>query len=405
MKRFLVLCIAVIVCYAAVTGSIAYFTDSVETVNRVASGNLHVVQHEYERVTKNGETEVQAFQQEKPLYPAVKMTSGEATETVKMPNGPEVALTANIRNYVDKIVTAENTGSLNMYVRTYIAVPSFAKDVAKEPWIKLEVNTATYGEKGEDCWSAVQPILDHVEIDEHYYDIYMTTYSGMIEPNGTTPPSLLGFYMDSKVTNDGEGLIFTDESVTPSKTYHLGNGSNMKILVATVASQASVFADADKAMAATYPKDKETDKEIYHPWDKTFFATTQDELNAALNTAQTEYDTVIPFAIATKGNYTIPAQLPEGLRITGAGADVTLTIDNGTALSANDVEFDHVTFNHAFTFTGWGSFEEVTFAKGTEIKATHDTVLVDCVNPPAALTNVTIVNSAATTSTTTTDTH
>ena len=378
MKRFLVLCIAVVACYAAVTGSIAYFTDSVETTNRVASGNLHVVQHEYERVKDaNGYTDkLKAFTQEKPLYPAVGAESKSMDVAV---NGQAVKLENGIRNYVDKIVTAENKGSLNMFVRTYIAVPSFAEGVATEPWIKLDVNEQMYG---DDRWTPLgDAFLDHVSIDGHYYDIYKTTYSGLIEPNGITPPSLLGFYMDSHVTNDGDGLIFKQDE----KTYDLGNGNNMKILVATVASQATVFNSVDEAMAATYPQD-------YHPWKKNFhFVGHQEALKTALAAAQNQYDTIISLS---DGPYTLPATLPAGLRITGAGAKVELTVEgNGAALSATDVEFDHVTFEKAFAFTGWGSFEEVTFVAGTTISATHDTVLVDCVNPPAASDKVSVVTS------------
>ena len=119
-------------------------------------------------------------------------------------------------------------------------------------------------------------------------------------------------------------------------------------------------------------------------------ASSQDDVKAALDAG--EYDTIISLSA---GDYTLPATLPAGLRITGAGAKVMLTV-NGNTLSANDVEFDHVTFGEKFDFTGWGSFEEVTFAEGTTINATHDTVLVDCVNPPAESDNVSIVTSVPT---------
>lgn len=388
MKRFLVLCIAVVACYAAVTGSIAYFTDSVETTNRVASGNLHVVQHEYERV-RNGTTYtavIQEFKQDKPLYPAVG-ASDSTTAEVAMPSGVKVNLKTNIRNYVDKIVTAENKGSLNMFVRTYIAVPSFAEGVATEPWITLDVNDQKYG-TANDCWTSLgDAFLDHVSIDGHYYDIYKTTYSGLIEPNGITPPSLLGFYMDSHVTNDGDGLVFDKNNVH----YDLGNGSNMKILVATVASQATVFEGTQDKSRAMVAMDSTYTDPNYHPWSNTHFVENQTDLDAVTKNAATPYDTVVSLS---DGAYTLPAALPAGLRITGAGAKVKLTIEgNDAALSATDVEFDHVTFGSAFAFTGWGSFEEVTFVAGTTISATHDTVLVDCVNPPAASDKVSVVTS------------
>lgn len=356
MKRFLVLCIAVVACYAAVTGSIAYFTDSVETTNRVASGNLHVVQHEYER---DGDG-VKMFKQEKPLYPAVK-GDPVTKENVTHASIGTVSMPTNIRNYVDKIVTAENKGSLNMFVRTYIAVPSFSAsdDTAPEKWIHLDVNKSADGWKFENDEA---PIIYNALIDDHAYDIYMVTYQQLVQPNTTTPPSLLGFYMDSHVTNDGDGLIFKQGE----KTYDLGNGNNMKILVATVASQATVFENVDEAMKATYPQD-------YHPWKENFhFVSGQAALNDALTQAEKTYDTIISLSDDT---YTLPATLPAGLRITGAGAVVMIDV---TTLSANDVEFDHVTFIKPVTFTGWGSFEEVTFEEKLTATCTHDTVFVDC---------------------------
>lgn len=401
MKRFLVLCVAVIACYAAVTGSIAYFTDSVETTNRLASGNLHVVQHEYERVTNENETTVQAFKQEKPLYPAVGSANKNVDITV---SGHTVKIEGGLRNYVDKIVTAENKGLLNMYVRTYIAVPSFSEegDSAREEWIHLDINEQGYVRNTENNkwevaeenvtdvakWTLSNDILANQKIDGQPYDIYIATFSGMMLPGETTPPSLLGFYMDSDVTNNGDGLVFTDVN----GTYNLGNGSNMKILVASVASQASVFEGTAEKSAAMVAMDATYTNLAYHPWSTTRFINNQDDLDSVTKNQETPYDTIVSLS---EGNYTIPSQLPAGLRITGAGAEVTLTV-NGNTLSANDVEFDHVTFGNAFTFNGWGSFEEVTFVKETMITATHDTVLVDCVNPPAESVNVSIVTSVPT---------
>ena len=401
MKRFLVLCVAVIACYAAVTGSIAYFTDSVETTNRLASGNLHVVQHEYERVTNDNGMTVQAFTQAKQLYPAVGSANKNVDITV---SGHTVKIEGGLRNYVDKIVTAENKGSLNMYVRTYIAVPSFSEegDLAREEWIHLDINEQGYVRNTENNkwevaaenvpnaakWTLSDNILANQKIDGQPYDIYIATFSGMMLPDETTPPSLLGFYMDSDVTNNGNGLVFTDKD--SGVEYDLGNSNNMKILVASVASQATVFADVAAAMNATY--DKPTNN-TYHPWLNVHFVADQDGLVAALN--KKEYDTIISLS---DGSYALPANLPAGLRITGAGAKVTLTIE-GNTLSANDVEFDHVTFTGEVSFTGWGSFEEVVFQKKLTADCTHDTVFVDCTfesGEDIQGTNVSIVTSVPT---------
>ena len=51
MKKSVVLSLAIIMCLFAVTGSIAYFTDSITVQNEVQSGTLHIEQFEFERVT------------------------------------------------------------------------------------------------------------------------------------------------------------------------------------------------------------------------------------------------------------------------------------------------------------------------------------------------------------------
>ena len=70
MKKFLILCFTAVILLAAVTGSIAYFTDSVVSEeNVIASGSIDVLQHEYERVKNaDGTYTLRAFTQKQNLY-------------------------------------------------------------------------------------------------------------------------------------------------------------------------------------------------------------------------------------------------------------------------------------------------------------------------------------------------
>jgi len=74
MKKYAVLVCIIAVALALVTGSIAYFTDTVESNdNVIAAGNLDILLHEAERKTDaDGKFtgELQPYSQDKPIYPS-----------------------------------------------------------------------------------------------------------------------------------------------------------------------------------------------------------------------------------------------------------------------------------------------------------------------------------------------
>lgn len=364
MKRALVLCLAIIVSLIAVTGSIAYFTDSIDTSNVVASGNLHILQHEYERAKDAaGNVTLQEYTQDQTLYPCVM---GAATrEEVAVGDYKVLMYDATVSNFVDKIVVAENTGKNISYVRTFVAVPAY-KNSADESvkWLHLDTNSS-------DGWVWCDTPIAGQLIDGASYDIYYATNTNQLNPGETTAPSLLGFYLDPKVNHNGTNYIYGDTL--------LGTSDDMTILVATTASQAIVFepvldptdpsvvvkSAADVAQDATFgaPEDG------CHPWAKVVMVADQAALDAAI--AAATYDT----RIGLKDNtYTLPAQLPAGVRIFAMGLDVKLTAP--AALSGYDIEIDGVTFENAVSFSGHGSFEEVTFQAGWTFAPTSGDILV-----------------------------
>lgn len=368
MKRALVLCLAIIVSLIAVTGSIAYFTDSIDTSNVVASGNLHILQHEYERAEDAaGNVILQEYTQDQILYPCV-MGAGTREEvsigayTVQMYD-------SSVSNFVDKIVVAENTGKNISYVRTFVAVPAYNNAAGESvKWLHLDINS-------NDGWVWCETPIAGQMIDGASYDIYFATNTNKLNPGETTAPSLLGFYLDPKVNHNGTSYIFGDTL--------LGSGDDMTILVATTASQAIVFepvldpADptvvvksaADVAQDATFgaPEDG------CHPWAKVVMVADQAALDAAI--AAATYDT----RIGLKDNtYTLPEQIPDGVRLFAMGLDVKLTAP--ATLSGYDIEIDGVTFTNAVSFSGHGSFEEVTFQAGWTAAPTSGDILVsECV--------------------------
>lgn len=363
MKRALVLCLAIIVSLIAVTGSIAFFTDSIDTSNVVASGNLHILQHEYERVKDangNYTGELQEYTQNQILYPCVNLT--ESYEEVTVDNHTVLMYDETVRNFVDKIVVAENTGKNVAYVRTFVAVPAY-KNAAGESvqWLHLDCNT-----DADDGWLWCTSPIPSQTIDNAIYDIYYATNTIQLNPGETTAPSLLGFYLDPKVNHNGTNYIFGDTL--------LGTSDGMTILVATTASQAIVFeADSTRTAAEVAQDTTFGSPENNHPWAKIVPVANQAELDTAI--AAATYDTRIGLK---DGSYVLPAQLPSGVRLFAMGLDVKLT---GPAdLSGYDIEIDGVTFENAVSFTGHGSFEEVTFKAGwTAAPTSGDILFSECV--------------------------
>ena len=332
MKKALLIIVALIATLVAVSGTIAYFTDTVEGYGQAASGELSILQHEYDVYDAAYPSACTPYTQGRMIYPGVA---------------------------VNKIVTVENIGKNVAYVRTFIAVPTAGEG---KSLAELSVNEA---ENNGWVWSDA-PIPGQ-SIDGVLYDIYVATYTTPLNPGKTTTPSLMGYTVSPKVSQDGTEYVWRDGSML----IPLGTSESFNILVATEASQAIVFENADEAMLETFGNN-------HHPWQTVVFAATQDELNAAITAAASDYNTRIGLY---KGTYTLPETLPNGIRIFAMDTDVKIS---NTTLSGYDIEIDGVVFPNALFFTGHGSFQEVTFIAGYTTNPTTGEILFDhCIDKTA----------------------
>jgi len=347
MKRFLILLAATIVTMAAVTGSIAYFTDEVvASGNVIVAGNLDVQQREYERVKVDGtNAELRRFTQQQALYPCVIRDTDAAQQIVV--DGKTVSLPTGYNNYIDKIVNVSNNGNLQACVRTVIAVPSRN---AGMDWIHLNRNT--------DGWTWTTSPVENVTIDGETYNLYTATYNTPLLPGDTTSPSLLGYYLDPNVSNNGSRLVYRNDT----GEYPLGDTGVLRILVATQAAQGNpeIFANAETALEETFRAITASN----HPWVDAKLAKNQAELNTLLTGAR--YGDVIALQ---DGEYTLPDTLAEGVRLVGWGAQVRV---KGGHVSARNVELDNLTFTGKLQFNGYGSFLNVRFAGGLETAVTPE---------------------------------
>lgn len=333
MKRAYLLCAAIILSLIAVTGTIAYFTDQIEAVGIVESGEISILQHESERIKAADGSytdQLQPYTQEQMIYPG---------------------------SSVDKIVTVENNGKNIAYVRTFVAIPSYYNDGESVTWLHLDKNTA-------DGWVWADKPIYNVSIDGTAYDIHYATNMNQLKPGQTTAPSLLGYMVDPKVDYQNNGYILEKEDGT---ILELSKDASLNILVATEASQAIVFENADQAMNLTYGGEPSADR---HPWKKIVFVRSAQELTGAL--ASAAYDTHISLM---DGTYTLPATLPAGIRIFGAGLNVKVSL--AETLYAYDFELDNVTVTNAMHFSGHGNFEEVVFNNGWTVSAIDGDIQFD----------------------------
>lgn len=235
-----------------VSGSLAWFTDTDETVNTFTMGGVEIKQIETDE-------DGSPFTHNQPLLPVISN------------NTP-----TDDPNFVHKIVTVKNVGTSKAYVQTYIAVPA-ALDNGLLKWdVNLDDNhwKAVDGNLNVD---GVQPVgtadydLDgNGSKEANALNVYLYRYTaalGTDDIDNTTTTLLNGVYIDQaadmKAHNDDpehpdkvtsayfvwEGRELTD--------YDLNTIKKLSVLVATQGVQAEGFTDADIALATAFPN---------HPW-------------------------------------------------------------------------------------------------------------------------------------------
>lgn len=270
--------VAAMAATAVVGGTLAYFTDTDSKTNVFTAGNVDIEQWENDR---NGNK----FEDNQKLYPIVN----DSITDYGYHSG---------KNYIDKFVTVENTGTEEAYVRTYIGIPtvlddgantfnannnvlqwtaasanyskSIAQTVCTYPNATKMVKNEWYWDKdltndwpeGTTDWNFFQVTVDDID-----YNVYVATHKTVLKAGAITAPNLYGVFLDESVDTkkDDKGKIventytYKDASgATKEFTFDL---SNVKILVATEAAQAEGFTDknnngsaADEALDAAFGK-------------------------------------------------------------------------------------------------------------------------------------------------------
>ena len=239
--------IALVVCLVAVAivgGSLAYFTDNDSATNTFTAGGVKIDLIEKER---DGQGGLKDFENGHVLMPIVGSAQGEKDAT-----GQPVA-----KNYVDKIVTIENTGKSDAYVRAYFAIPS-ALDNGYETFnaganilhfnFGNENGVTTEGNQwkwiqANNKWNYFETTIEGVA-----YNVYFADYYQKLPAGETTEQFISGVYLDSHVDmKDGKYV----DTRFPNADLSILEGT-VKCPVYAVAVQADGFDNAAAAIEAAF---------------------------------------------------------------------------------------------------------------------------------------------------------
>ncbi len=261
-KTILVAAIAVMLVAALVVGgTLAYFTDKDNATNTFTVGNVKIDLIEQQRQLGedgNKTTKLEDFHQGQSLYPIVGSAQGEK-DTLGMPTA---------KNYVDKMVTIQNTGSEKAYIRAYFAIPSALDDGYETFNAGMNVLHFNFGNKVENGvitstegkewqwthgnkWNYFETTIDGIQ-----YNVYYADYYQALDAGATTEQLVQGVYLDKSFDMKADGAYAFGQKLTLDSGW---NWSKVSCPVFAVAVQAEGFGSASEAMDAAFGTN-------YNPW-------------------------------------------------------------------------------------------------------------------------------------------
>lgn len=249
-KKLFTMAMAIALIAVSIVGmSLAYFTDKKEATNTFTAGGVKIDLIEQQR--NEAGTELEEFEQDQVLMPIVGSAQGEKDDF-----GQPVAA-----NYVDKMITIENTGKSAAYIRAYFAIPSALDDGYETFNAGANILHFNFGNKinedgtlvsteGEEWkwthgskWNYFETTIDGVA-----YNVYFADYYQALAANETTEQFVSGVYLDSHVDMANGKYIDTR---FPNADLSILAG-DVKCPVMAVAVQADGFANADEAITAAF---------------------------------------------------------------------------------------------------------------------------------------------------------
>ena len=245
-KITVVSAIVALVAIAIVGTSLAFFRDTDEKINVFTVGTVDIEQHENDR-------EGNPFEDNGLLIPVINKDLGTDNEAAEARDDAGMPVDPNFR---DKVVTVENVGSEDAYVRTYIAVP---KALDNAGILKQDIKAGT-------SWTAVSAdpvaVITKGDID---YNVYAYYYDAKLTSGDTTAALLNGVYLDwatdlkvdatgalTHLTHPGDTALIEVPAADCIITDATTGEYKINVLVATEGVQARGFANAKTATETAF---------------------------------------------------------------------------------------------------------------------------------------------------------
>ena len=248
-KKIVALCLCVALAVVAIGGAtLAYFTDTDDATNTFTAGSVKI--DLIEQQVNDAGTDLEDFEQEQVLMPIVGSAQGD-----KDAFGQPVA-----ENYIDKIVTIENTGKSDAYVRAYFAIPSDLDDGYETFNAGANILHFNFGNKDGVSTDGVQWKWMHgnkwnyfeTTIDGVAYNVYYADYYQPLAAGATTEQFVSGVYLDKSFNQqDGKYYAFGEE-IDLSGLISDDGELTVKCPVKAVAVQAAGFASVDAAITEAF---------------------------------------------------------------------------------------------------------------------------------------------------------
>ena len=247
---------AALLAIAIVGASLAYFTDTDSATNTFTAGGVKIKL--IEEQSNADHTGFVPYEGDKVLMPIVGSAQGE-----KYSNGQPKAA-----NYIDKVVTIQNTGKSAAWIRAYYAVPSALDDGFGESFnAGMNILHGNFGNnngattyekewkwKNKGKWQYFETKMD----DGISYNVYFADYYQPVAAGETTAQFISGVYLDKNVDmKDGKYV----DPRHPDADLSILEGT-VKYPVFAVAVQAEGFDNASEALTAAFGAN-------YNPWGGT----------------------------------------------------------------------------------------------------------------------------------------
>ena len=243
-KRIVTIALVIALLATCFAGTFAYLKDTDAAVNTMTVGNVKIQQLEHKLV--DGALVELGANPVMQMFPVVFFGNGEypgadvkwylGNQYANLDTSDGTALLDrwvtlwDEPNVVDKMISVENTGDHDAYVRTIVAVPAEIDD-------HIVLNCA-FGKS----WAVagVEDKLPSVEFNGETYNILIFTYDrdgGILEEGKNTGPSVLQVLLEKDVENDD----------IPDKF-----DTGFKIIAVSQAAQTAGFTSADQALNAAF---------------------------------------------------------------------------------------------------------------------------------------------------------